>query len=357
MDAGTTGRISVNNVVFPTKLQTASASNGQILKYNNGVLVWGDNTINIATIGSTSSITNIWGSPVLINGFNMELVDSNPIIATFGHIGINQTFSNAPIVEVVRQMLYPYLEPVPYLLINVDNTGWTTSAVAEYGSLIPSSIDLDWSITKRSDDIIFSSLSNATGFTDPSPITTPGMATVSSPPYATGNLPGGFSETYTLTVVDSGSYSKSIDSMALFTGSGTSSTATSSVTLDLVYPFFYGITTSNVSTSITAATAINSTVIPYINKLVETKSDKSLSISGTGYIYIMYPSVYGTFSQILDQNGFDITSSFTRVYSPLTPTDPLLTSPSAYWSNVSYTVYKHGPTTVVPSINNWQFKY
>ena len=156
-----TGRVSINNVTFPTKLETASASNGQILKYYNGRLIWDNNTINVASIGSTNSVTNITGSPVLVNGHSLELTESSPIIATFGNIEPGQTFSNAPLVEVVRQMLYPHLGPEVSLLINANSSGYTTSTVAEFGNITPAGVQLAWSITKKSDPVIFATLSNS----------------------------------------------------------------------------------------------------------------------------------------------------------------------------------------------------
>lgn len=356
-----TGQVSINNVIFPTKLQTASASNNQILKYYNGALIWGDNTINLATIGSTSSITNIYGSTVLINGFNMELSNSNPIIATFGHIKTGQTFSNAPIVEVVRQMLYPYLAPECSLFLNVGS-GYTTSAIAEYGSLLPSSITMSWTVIKKSDNIISATLSNSTGFSITLPITTPGLTSVSSPPYATGNLPSTYSLTYNLSATDTGTSSYNLTNKALATGSTTQTTFTASAKLDLVYPYFWGVNSLNA----TSSTQINS-ILGSLTKSVSYKSNKTVSLSGTGYIYFIYPvssggSVYGYLSAsggILDENGFDITNSFTySIYTgPTSSSTSDLVSPSGFWT-ASYYVYKYGPLTVgTPSSVNWEFKY
>ena len=364
LDAGTIGRIGVNNVIFPTKTQTASASNGQILKYNNGALVWGDNIINIATIGSTSSVTNIWGSPVFINDYNMEFTSYDyinsiemPIIATFGHIPIGQTFGSAPIVEVVRQMLYPYLDPIPVLSINVDSTGWTKSGIGEYGSLLPSSIDLGWSITKRSDNVISSNLIDSllnpqAGFGNPT-VSYLGLTSISG--VATGTVPSGFSETYTLSAQDSGISRYTLTSGATSNQDGVPNSVSDSVTLDLVYPYFWGVDPTDVPMIIGSVSA--NSILSNLTKAVERQSNKtSVTLSGTGYIYFMYPVSYGYLGTqsgdvaIRDGNGFDISSSFT--YSIMT-----LTSPSSYWGT-NYLVYKHGPVTMAyPSSINWQFKY
>jgi len=345
-----TGRVSINNVVFPTKAQTASASNNQILKYNNGSLVWGDNTIGLSTIGDTASVTNIFGSPVLINGYDMELSDTTPIIATFGHIEMGQTFSDAPIVEVVRQMLYPYLEPQCSLFIN-SGDGFTSSGFAEVNSPIVAT--LSWSITKRSDPIISASLSNITGLFSPTLPVAPGLTSVSSPPYSFGLTGPGTSVTYQLSVSDSGVSRYNLDNMAISDGSGVPNTVSVTASLNLIYPFFWGVSATNATNSAGVTSILGS-----LTKSVTNKSTKNPSLSGTGYIYFIYPTSYGILSAtgISDENGFNVTSSFTQsIYSSG------VISPSGHWGTspaVSYVVYKHGPLTVgTPSSATWQFKF
>jgi len=356
-----TGRVSINNVTFPTKLETASASNGQILKYYNGRLIWDDNTINVASIGSTNSVTNITGSPVLVNGHSLELTESSPIIATFGNIEPGQTFSNAPLVEVVRQMLYPHLGPDVSLLINVSPynetpSGFTTSAVAEFGNIYVPDIELAWSITKKSDPVIFATLSNAFlgGFAPTLPISYPGLTSISGS--SLGYTPS-TSMTYTLSVYDSGSTNYPLDSMAIATGSSTVTYANTSVTLDLVYPFFYGVSTygvTNNSSNYYTSTRMN-LILTTLNKLIEKESDKSVLLSGIGYIYYCVPESYQPLIQVIDENGFDITTSFEQIVTN-SDMNPLLESPNLYWTGQYYQVWKHGPTTVVPSLSKWQFK-
>ena len=349
-----TGRVSINNVTFPTKLETASASNGQILKYYNGRLIWDNNTINVASIGSTNSVTNITGSPVLVNGHSLELTESSPIIATFGNIEPGQTFSNAPLVEVVRQMLYPHLGPEVSLLINANSSGYTTSTVAEFGNITPAGVQLAWSITKKSDPVIFATLSNSYlgGFAPTLPISYAGMTSISG--VSLGYTPS-ISMDYILSVYDSGVTNYPLDSMAIATGSSTVTYATASVTLDLVYPFFYGVNATNA----TAGPGVNS-ILGSLTKLVEGKSDKIVPLSGTGYIYFIYPSWYGDIDSVngvFDENGFNISSSFT--YSTyLGFMGSGIDSPSSYWSGISYSVYKHGPLNVGPLGDvNWEFNF
>lgn len=369
-----TGRISINNVVFPTKAQTASASNGQILKYYNGALVWDDNTIGLATIGSTSSLTNILGSPVLINGNNMELTDVNPIVATFGHIYTGQTFSNAPIVEVVRQMLYPYLPPVPSIMVNIGS-GFTTSVVAEKGSVATSSVQLSWSITKRSDSVVSGTISNLFGGYSFTPITSLGLTTSSG--IATGDLNNSnafnglvspYTRSYVFTIQDTGNTNQSLSNTMSYVGGAIPSTVTASASIDFVFPFFYGMSSYDVD--IINGSIDMPFVLPSLNKsvdkfIVNGTSSKSFMISGTNsYIYFCIPAVsgYATVSQILDNNGFDITGSFVQVmqnvgvFPTITLVNATMSSPSNFWTNKQYYIYKFGPTTV-PVSTPWTLKF
>ena len=86
-----TGRVAINDIVFPTVAQTvASASNGRILRYFGtfpyGSLRWDDTNVTLASIGSSGITTNIVGNPVLINGYPIEFVDDNIVPFNVGGI-------------------------------------------------------------------------------------------------------------------------------------------------------------------------------------------------------------------------------------------------------------------------------
>lgn len=84
---------------------------------------------------------------------------------------------------------------------------------------------------------------------------------------------------------------------------------TASATVTFVYPFLYG---NSAGTSITHYTALT--------KLVQTKTNKIVNFSGTvQYFWFGFPSSYGTLVQILDQNGFDVTSGWT-LFTPVSVT-------------------------------------
>ena len=65
-----TGRVSINNINFPTVSETANdVADGKVLRYvgtyPTGKLEWVYPSVTQITIGTTASTTNIFGSPVL----------------------------------------------------------------------------------------------------------------------------------------------------------------------------------------------------------------------------------------------------------------------------------------------------
>jgi len=131
-----TSSVTINNISFPTVDESISDSAvGKILKYSGifpyGKLVWGDITTDDTIIGSTGSNTNIYGSTVSLNGYPLEFIEDRLVPTTIGGIEQGMSFSagsfinnlgsasNWPLVEIIRNILYPYIEPE--LLISVIN--------------------------------------------------------------------------------------------------------------------------------------------------------------------------------------------------------------------------------------------
>lgn len=110
-----------------------------------------------------------------------------------------------------------------------------------------------------------------------------------------------------------------------------------------VYPYLYGVSSSNLETGGT---------VPYttLTKLIQMQGNKSVTLTGTGYIYFCYPASYPDLTSILDQNGFEQITAFTK-YTVNVQSAGLVSD----W-NVSYKIYKLNNTT---SASGWtyQFKY
>jgi hypothetical protein len=117
-------------------------------------------------------------------------------------------------------------------------------------------------------------------------------------------------------------------------------TSSSTKTIRWVYPFFHGTDTTDLS----AGSGIEG-----LTKLVARKQDTTAPINATNeFIYFAYPNTYGDLSAVLDGNGLNVTSSFTKFDSVnVTPT----------LSNVStaYKIYKSNATTTINQ--NFQFKF
>lgn len=114
-----------------------------------------------------------------------------------------------------------------------------------------------------------------------------------------------------------------------------------SATITFVYPFLYGST---------AGTSIDHYID--LTKLVQTKTNKTVIFNASvEYFWFAFPASYGTLTQILDQNGFDVTSAFT-LFSSVTVNSAGLDS---NWS-ISYNVYR---TTLATTILNagYTFKF
>lgn len=322
------GRVYINDIGLPTINETfASASNNAILEYSGGNLNWIFNNFATSSIGAPGITLSILGNPVTVNGYNIELTDSRVVMQdSFNSIQTGQTFSRSSLVDVIERMLYSYIPPDVSLSVS--------PSIGEKGN--PPTINVTYNITKETDPITncqFTS-GNVIGFSSPAPINIPGSSVVTG--NVTGIAPFGFSTSYVFQSTDSGISNSSVPT-----------TVSASASFNLVYPYFFGITSSNVVN----ATQMNS-ILGVLTKSVTSKSNKSPVLSGVGYVYFAYPSSYGYLSQILDENTNPVSFTYS-IYS-----GPGITSPNFYWSNVSYIVYKIGLTTVgFPNSVSWQFDY
>jgi hypothetical protein len=330
-------KVYLNNIAFPSALETsASALNGMILSYNSGNLIWQYNSFTAFNIGSPGVTTSIAGSSVFINGSSIELTDNRPILIPINTIQYGKTFSNMSITDVLKEIFYKYLPPSCSLSVS--------PSIAERGS--SPTPEISWIIYKRTDDITVANLvGNIITFTTPAPITNLGSGIYTSSTPVIGYLSAGFTTTYTFNISDSG-----------VSNNGIPTPYSASASINLVYPYFWGCTSSNVTNSY-----LFNSVLGSLTKKVETKSNKSVIVnSNNEYIYFAYPvgslaqgGTYGFLSSILDENGNSVTSYTYSIYSATSPN-----SPPAYWSNISYVLYKIGPIIAgFPNSVSWQFNY
>lgn len=346
----TIGRVAINGIVFPTATETSTnASNGKILRYFGtypyGSLKWDDSTVTISDIGTPGLPTNIYGSPVLLNGYSLEFVDENAVPVTIGGITQGATFLTGsfagqdwPMSEVIRQILYPYIEPVLELSIINPTTGTT---YAEAGTT--PSLEFDWSITtfareynESISDFFFSEdtpLPGTTRFNYGASFSDiPGSSTYSTFNYVTFSTLGDLD------------FSLQVSTYPGVTSSGWpfGYSFSSTETISFINPIFY-----DYDSTIATNGAELKTVTTGSPKLIEPYMGVSHSYkvpySGNGYVYFIYPGTYPTdIKYIKDPSGFEIYNYTSPTYSIFTSssiTHPDYTGPFKVWRTTATSSY------------------
>jgi len=162
-----TGRVAINGILFPTVAETAAKTNNDIIlkytgSYPNGYLKWGPISFDETNVGAAGLPTNIYGSPVKLNGHSLEFVDTSIVPNVIGGVPAGFSFSsnsyysaitatqqNWPIAEVLRKVLYPYVAPTLSLSLTDKVTG---STYAEAGTSITARLSYLLTIYPRTVD-------------------------------------------------------------------------------------------------------------------------------------------------------------------------------------------------------------
>lgn len=358
-----TGRVSINGIIFPTAQETGvSASNGRILRYTgtypSGYFRWDDATLTLTSIGTPGVTTSIFGSPVQVNGYSLEFVDNSIVPVTLG--GVTQgssfsnnsfyntqssTFSDWPMVEVLRKVLYPYIEPV--LELSTYNTALGTT-YAEVGTTI--SVSVTFSVTTYAretseqirefliKDFSLSGLNSI--FYSQTFSAMPGTSTYSSFTFSQfyGSTGSGI-KTYQLAT----STNPVISISASLTGFSFSVTDE----INFISPFaasFETFTFSMSSPGVPGSDGVRDILIlGNANKLIQPYNGGSQSFFvskiGAGYLYFIYPSAYGPLTYIKDPNGFILHDSTSPIYSGFTYSTVSIL-PTSYNYYGTYSVYR-----------------
>jgi hypothetical protein len=312
------GTVSINGITLPTILEsTGSASTSKVLKYYNGKMIWDYLSIpSISSIGNTGSSLNITGG-VNLNGYPLTFTDTRRVPVQFGDITTGSTFSDFSIVETLRRMVYSYLGPA----CSISISGVYSSGYVEVGTS-PSPL-ISYTIIKRTNSTLLTGLSNMIP-SFYSPITSSGQVVVSGT--SSGIVISPISATATqfkITVTDG------------------IQTASASTSLTGVYPYFYGFSGLSTMTTIGLAS---------LSKSVHPKSDDTIYISGSGNLYYIYDSSYGTLSNIYDKDSNIITGSFSSSIL-------VFSSPSGIWAGKQFYVYQWDSVTFGPPTVNFRFEY
>ena len=355
IEAGDNGVVTINTLQFPTVSDYLSGtiSNGYVLTYykvgSQPIAQWvqlGSQSV-IDTVYSSGTVS-ITGSPVIINGSNYNITDTNPTPTQIGGIAAGTTFNNVPVSDIVHQILYPYITPKVSLSMS--------SNYVEAGSTntLPT---LNYSITKNATySINVPTLTSSVTFTwvGPGNITsngiTSGTASIVSPIFINGTQSYSI-QNFTMNVTDD--YPSSV---------------TASVSFDVVIPWYYGtspnsLTGSNVNNIFgTSSNPPLGYLKPLLTAPVLSSSssyNKTLFISGQNiYIYFAYPADFPDLLNIKEPNGWDATSSFTQYIVTG------INSPgggNGAWNGKSYKVYISNLTTADNTAplygGNFQFNF
>ena len=314
------GTISINAIPWPS----ISQNNTEIVDSttlfwrgttSSGHLSWEQLTLPIInTLGTSSNSFEIKGNPVNVNGYSLELSDMRYMPISLGGIPMGTQFSNVPIVDVLRRILYPYLGPLCSISIDTNY-----SEVGVYIEPI-----LSYTVSKRTNitspiNLINMNPGQLSPITDTTHVVVNGTASGRIP----NNNLDSTGVTYSIIVSDG------------------IKTATASTFIKGIYPYFYGIVSSTVTPQ---------TLLSNLSKKSEYLGNKIVSVSGSGNFYFMYDSDYPNLSQIIDDVGQDVTGLFTLSQSTKM-------SPDGYWTSKTYKIYKWVMPTPITNPVNYQFRY
>jgi hypothetical protein len=377
--ASTTGRIAINGIVFPTISETtASASNGKILRYfgtyPNGSLKWDDANVTLASIGSPNSQTDIYGSPINVNGYSLEFSENSLVPFAVG--GVTQgasfatgsffngtTYQDWPMIEVLRDILYPYIPPT-LTISAINNVTGTT--YAEVGTT--PSVTLSASLTTYardsseyiSDHVISTSPTlQQFVYVGGSFSGTPGSSVNFN---TSGDIFGATPSTLTPYLVN---YTFAAANISTITASSYPSYFSYSATasIQFVSPFvmsfetgitasLFGPSNSQVARDIIFSNNANKSITYYPGA----SGSVSMQNTGQGYLYFMYPSSYDSgltpsLTKIKDPNGFIIHDSTSLTYSAFTYSGSIVMATASYYPVNYYGSYRIFRTIATCSYN------
>lgn len=309
------GTVSINGIGLPDIITLATQSNNKVLLYDNGYLNWGDITYPATdNIGSTGSVTNIIGDPVLFNGYSPTLIDSRWVPFSINDVSIGSTFSNFPVGELLKRLIYPYLPPSASIrLLPPYETGFI-----EVGNFPTPT--LEFTINKKSNDTGVTVLDNMIPGAYPQIISNEYTSETSTSNGVVFSPIGPTQTNFTIIVNDGLSQSSS------------------SVSLRGIYPYFYG------RSSLATMTNIG---LSSLTKSVEPKADKIVDLGGSGNFYFIFDKDYGTLSNIIGYTAGSFSVS-SRV----------LSSPTGLWSGKEFFVYQWNNTGEIgPFSELFEFRY
>ena len=271
--------------------------------------------ITIEHDDATRSNTTTTSSPAFGDSISVvSTVSSN----TKGHVtGVETSTITLPNLTNINNRLSS-LEGAAFVISISSFDVNPSTELYEFAGSTTYDLDFSWNTSGTPTSIALSS-----DFS--SPTLTSADTTYDEPAFSVtnNNTSAELEHSWTLTVTDA---------------SGASSSSTK--TIRWVYPFFHGVSSSDLS----AGSGIEG-----LTKLVSRKEDNTIAVNPANeFIYFAYPNTYGNLSAILDGNGLDVTSSFTKF-------DAVNVTPALSGVARSYKIYKSNAITTINQ--NFQIKF
>lgn len=213
---------------------------------------------------------------------------ANGATVAIGGIAKGKKYENANVVDIINDLLHPYVAPT-----NVRLTlGGVNGGVFEMGSTQSvTGATVNW--TRGSQNV-----TKAEVMVSGSPV---GAADVSSDT-------GSSSVSLTQEVSANTTFSARVTD-------ATKQTTGGNVTFTFVYPMYQGV--------VAAETTLDQGAITGLNKVVQTKGNKTYSYTtnGSQQVVFAYPASYGDLKSVLDPNNFECLDTFTKTTVTITGLD------------------------------------
>ena len=273
--------------------------------------------ITIEHTDTTRTDTTDTSSPALGDSFDVvSTVSSN----TKGHVtGVETSTITLPnLTNIINRITA--LEGAAFVIDINSFTVTPSSQLYEFDATATYQLTFNWSVSGTPETITLSS--NLPNYSPPTLNAADTTYAETAFTVSGSNTGAELAHTWTLSVADS------------------QTTSTSTKTIRWVYPFFHGVSASDLS---------GGSGIESLTKLVSRKKDNTIQVNPTNqFIYFAYPNIYGDLSEIKDGNGFNITSNFTKF-------DNVNVTPAL--SNVArpYKIYKSNAKTTINQ--NFQIKF
>lgn len=204
--------------------------------------------------------------------FNNEM----PTVIAVGGIPAGTTFENMPVKDVLNKLFYPYVAPV------VSCSSTPNGGVFEKGTSV-SVTQITVSITKKSEEITKVEIFDRE------------ESLGSKEDGRTGNV---------VFPLENKSVTEDKTFTAKVTDASEKTVTANSGKFTFVHPYYQGV--------VEDAADINEGLVKGLTKLVQTKSNKTLTFTTNNQkMLIAYPKSYGALTKIVDPNNFDVTDTWT----------------------------------------------